>query len=352
MVFTVSVITLIGCGGASDRTTDVEMEIGTARDFIRNGTIVTPFAPGAAPIETQAIVRLGGCTGTVVNPEWVLTAKHCRVAVGATVSSVRISSTVTRTVDRVVEHPSLDLEMLHLNARYTDLPQIRLYSDTTASLNKKPVSMYGYGAKSTSTTCSTTSNCASGEWCQYGLCMRSSSELRRGDATAVYSDDNTFLTPVNGAGQMVLPGDSGGPTFQSGALAGVNDFMYLDLSGGGQVSVPAAREWILATTATFTNYIPSYPAGWNFGLPSAWKTITGDFNGDGRTDYARLGASYSHLFISNGDGTFAAPIESYPSGWDFGLPSSGEPITGDFRGNKKTGYLRLGSTYSHLFMVD
>ena len=103
---------------------------------------------------------------------------------------------------------------------------------------------------------------------------------------------------------------------------------------------------------TFTNLIQSYPSGWDFGIPSSWDTITGDFNGDGKTDYARLGATYAHLFFSNGDGTFSNPIQYYPSGWNFGIPSSWETITGDFNGDNKTDYARLGGTYAHFFFSN
>ncbi|OJT17792.1 hypothetical protein BO221_43095 [Archangium sp. Cb G35] len=100
---------------------------------------------------------------------------------------------------------------------------------------------------------------------------------------------------------------------------------------------------------TFANPVHYYPAGWNFGNPSPWKTIVGDFNGDGRTDYARLGGTYSHFFFSNGDGTFSNPVHYYPAGWNFGNPSVWETIVGDFNGDGRTDYARLGASYAHLF---
>ncbi len=71
---------------------------------------------------------------------------------------------------------------------------------------------------------------------------------------------------------------------------------------------------------TFAATVVPYPNGWDFGNPSKWQTIVGDFNGDGLTDYARVGAKYAHIFLSKGDGTFDASIYNYPDpGWDFGL---------------------------------
>jgi len=64
----------------------------------------------------------------------------------------------------------------------------------------------------------------------------------------------------------------------------------------------------------------SYRKGWNF--VKSWSfnsraTVVGDFNGDGRSDYARLGGTYMHLFISRGDGTFWQPVYKFPKGWNF-----------------------------------
>jgi len=53
---------------------------------------------------------------------------------------------------------------------------------------------------------------------------------------------------------------------------------------------------------------------WSF---NSRATITGDFNGDGRDDFARLGATLMYLFISKGDGTYWQPVYRYPKGWNF-----------------------------------
>ncbi len=54
---------------------------------------------------------------------------------------------------------------------------------------------------------------------------------------------------------------------------------------------------------------------WSF---DSRATVTGDFNGDGRIDYARLGATFVHLFISQGSGEFFQPVYPLPGGINFG----------------------------------
>jgi hypothetical protein len=51
----------------------------------------------------------------------------------------------------------------------------------------------------------------------------------------------------------------------------------------------------------------TYPNGWNFGTPPSQNNmpITGDFNGDGKTDFAFAGATSVDVMLSNGNGTFA-----------------------------------------------
>lgn len=65
---------------------------------------------------------------------------------------------------------------------------------------------------------------------------------------------------------------------------------------------------------------------------------------------ARLDATGARLFTNNGDGTFAHPVQSYPSGWDFSPNSSWPPITADFDGDYRTDYARLGDTQAYLFI--
>lgn len=72
----------------------------------------------------------------------------------------------------------------------------------------------------------------------------------------------------------------------------------------------------------------------------------GDFNGDGKTDFAFVAdsasggsGSYVWVFLNTGDVAFASPIRSSLGGQEFGQP--GGPyflMTGDFKGNGKTDF--------------
>jgi hypothetical protein len=105
---------------------------------------------------------------------------------------------------------------------------------------------------------------------------------------------------------------------------------------------------------TFKNIIYNYPNGDVFGSPpsASWAPVVGDFNGDGKTDFAMLGSISVDVFLSNGDGTFAANGSYYPNGWVFGYPpsSSWTPIVGDFNGDGKTDFAMLGSTAAYVFL--
>jgi hypothetical protein len=130
----------------------------------------------------------------------------------------------------------------------------------------------------------------------------------------------------------------------------VMDYSNRPYTGGISAGDRAVLRMLYGKQIHFSHPVQHYPSGWNFGFGSAWEKITGDFNGDGKTDYARLGGTYSHFFLSNGNGTFSHPVHYYPKGWNFGNPSSWKTITGDFNGDGKSDYARLGGTYSHLFI--
>jgi len=96
-----------------------------------------------------------------------------------------------------------------------------------------------------------------------------------------------------------------------------------------------AGDCITMRSGDFLRLVQRY-AGLDFGLPSSWDPISGDFDGDGWTDYARLGDAGAFVFFSNGDGSFASVFQSYrvfDLSLNFGLPSPWQTVTGDFNGD-------------------
>jgi len=125
-----------------------------------------------------------------------------------------------------------------------------------------------------------------------------------------------------------------------------------DFNGDGKTDYARLGDtgaWVFfGQTSGFTRGFQNYD-GLNFGIPSQWQAITGDFNGDGKTDYARLGDTGAWVFPGNGERGFAVSFENY-NGLNFRIPSPWQPITGAFNGGARTGYARLGGTSAFLFI--
>jgi hypothetical protein len=104
------------------------------------------------------------------------------------------------------------------------------------------------------------------------------------------------------------------------------------------------------------SYVPSTMADVNFGFPAAasWMAIVGDFNGDGKTDYALLGGNSVYNFLSLGDGTFLSAPSTMPTGINFGIPanSSWLQIPGDFNGDGKADFALLAGTTVYTFQAN
>nr|BAJ94004.1 predicted protein [Hordeum vulgare subsp. vulgare] len=100
-------------------------------------------------------------------------------------------------------------------------------------------------------------------------------------------------------------------------------------------------------------YTP-FPKGFYFVKEWTWDskaTIQGDFNGDGRGDFARLGGRYIHFFISQGDGHFSFPVFPFPSGWDFGFDENvWTSIALDLNGDCRTDIVRTSERYNHALL--
>ncbi|MBW4450573.1 MAG: VCBS repeat-containing protein, partial [Spirirestis rafaelensis WJT71-NPBG6] len=91
-------------------------------------------------------------------------------------------------------------------------------------------------------------------------------------------------------------------------------------------------------TFTITNGAVGDFAGW--AATSGVRVITGDFNGNGRTDIAlvRQNAGWGSIPIafSNGDGTFTITNGAVGDFAGWAATSGVRVITGDFNGNGRT----------------
>lgn len=77
----------------------------------------------------------------------------------------------------------------------------------------------------------------------------------------------------------------------------------------------------------------------------------GDFNGDGKMDYARLSSNLIY-FVSQGNGQFWAPVYQLPSAVNFGGDeNTWSTKVSDFNGDCRTDIIRATSRYTRLSFV-
>lgn len=99
---------------------------------------------------------------------------------------------------------------------------------------------------------------------------------------------------------------------------------------------------------TFTSVSISY-GGLNFGAPSLWQTAVGDFDGDGRTDYQRLGRTGAFMYFGNANNTFTSSFYAYQSGYDFHEPTPFSLAVGDFNGDGRADYARIWGYGAYIY---
>ena len=251
----------LGSGCAGGELPDVDEEAtAESEDAIKNGTVWDPWTQ-ATQTWTRNVVRLPGCTGTLMNREWVLTAGHCfpngTETDPSTISAnLRLDdgSTATSYGVELLFHPQtvdgVDVALLRLATPIDPgVASLPLYTGTTASLIGDTVFCAGYGAIDSGASCSDTMPCPSGQYChKWGVCLTPTDGNLR---TASFSIIEDPLDPVmwyrfqvpNVLGQMELPGDSGSSCWNGSGLTGVmkagNTVNY-----NRQTSAEAFRDWV------------------------------------------------------------------------------------------------------------
>ncbi|HTO60932.1 MAG TPA: FG-GAP-like repeat-containing protein [Bradyrhizobium sp.] len=209
--------------------------------------------------------------------------------------------------------------------------------------------------------------------CAFGLPPASSYDLVVGDFNADGRTDFAMIGGPNQANLFVFTSNGDGTFGTTSTILACCvfgnpprtnwDFVTGDFNGDGKTDFAmlggtaksATQEFVFLSNGdgTFAQQFTTL-SGDAFGLPprNSWDFVIGDFNGDGKTDFAMLGgvatsATQQFVFTSRGDGTFAQQFTTL-SGDLFGLPTRNnwDYVIGDFNGDGKTDFAMIGGVVS------
>jgi hypothetical protein len=350
---------LSGC--APEDTPTSESTIEESSHDLRQGTVVSyPFS--GTDLIARAVISANGCTATLLNDNWVITARHCVVdhtgAISGSTISVHyfpknINANVPSSSVYLHPDPNIDVALLHLpSAISSGQGTVPLFQGEDADVVGKTVTTYGYGMVDYITggcssgktcparyfcsnndcvlngnvinvACTTNANCPS----DYPVCddyhhctvsQTGSGALRKAiftvakvvrdgtmNSNAVYNGKYLNI-PQNSSGQRLMSGDSGGPTFINGELVGI--------TGGGDWIAYAKvfRNWVKGIVYPSTsNSISSTKNSFMYNVaPTGSQLRTGDVNNDGYVDIVQfnqdLGPKGSVYVIPGKNGGFQA----------------------------------------------
>jgi len=169
------------------------------------------FAGDAAEAEPVVSVRVddsdpddGVCTGTAIDPHWVITARHCVEAAAKPGGSVRTGQGENQKVFQVDRHevaPRGDIALLHT----TEDMGLSSYASVADTVPSGEVNIYGWSSDGSggSTT------------------LPAAEATVRGESPLALFDAPTALDVALKNGARIQPGDSGGAIFSEGKVAGV-----------------------------------------------------------------------------------------------------------------------------------
>ncbi|MDO4910474.1 MAG: S1 family peptidase [Corynebacterium sp.] len=241
--------------------------------------------PGTARI----VMGTMACTGTLISPEWVITAKHCIGANDGTVSLGNFRWGESHTVSQVVTHDQADLALIRLSSP-TGIAPVPVnpwnIADNTAG------QILGWGGV---------------YQFQYFTLKGANVNVNRrvtnvATGADTYDNSSAFLELyVNNA--RITYGDSGGPLLVGGALAGVASMANESASG------PARG--LLAWYIPVAEYLPwmSQVTGVNFGMAQGVPAPLIDADQYPPTLQYRLPSSGSSTLdsaLNNGLGAFSS----------------------------------------------
>ncbi|OFT57161.1 hypothetical protein HMPREF3151_08150 [Corynebacterium sp. HMSC05H05] len=169
------------------------------------------FAGDAPEAEPVVSVRVddsdpddGVCTGTAIDPHWVITARHCVEAAAKPGGSVRTGQGEDQKVFQVDRHevaPRGDIALLHT----TEDLGLSSYASVADTVPSGEVNIYGWSSDGSggSTT------------------LPAAEATVRGESPLALFDAPSALDVALNGGARIQPGDSGGAIFSEGQVAGV-----------------------------------------------------------------------------------------------------------------------------------
>lgn len=307
---------LAACGVAADTGTALDEEgdtgaehLGRGSQEIINGTTVP--APDSGMV---LVYGTGGCSGTLLTNEWILTAAHCLSAgnLSNPGSITLVYGAQQKTADRAAHHPSaangLDVALVHVSTPFSHKGSTSgysrgIYAGSTASLVGKQLTCLGYGANTF-------------DEAGFGT-------LRLGLISVGSVEGPGYRLSANGQGQIEWKGDSGGSCMldvQGGRLiTGVQSSSTYNAASKTVLSAwqPAAesfRTWVLGTlhgTIRTPNPFESPLANNVYRLSIRDPCNGGCFNWTASYDF-ESGYDYGHLGSAslNDSGTSSGSAQS------------------------------------------
>ncbi len=288
--------------------------------------------------EIGALGIYGGCTGTLVDPRFVVTAGHCikytTANVGGTFTITRSNgTTATYNVDKTFALGRGNPNNLKEGLGESDVALVRLATPvaiTDAAPTFIASSWPGAGIRQT----------IFGYGCQ-------NRETGAGGGSKQYVE---FI--AGEPSSRLCPGDSGGPVVWGGATSGGGVFAINSGygSGGGDIfgdasfhAIPGLEAVKRFADLVVTNFNIASFAGW--AATPGVKAVSGDFNGDGLGDMALVGGQgWSTLPIAfgNGNGTFWVSNVALPGDSSTWAQQASQAVAGDFNRDGKTDIALFG----------